>query len=268
MATNQKSLLLSDNDFSPDVLIDGYVKWLKSNITSYTLKNGAVSIETPFLDRNNDHLQVFLQKIDDRFKITDDCYTISDLESSGMIFNTDSKKMIRAQVLRSFGVQCSDDGELFVYANAHDFPQKKHALIQAMLSIDNMYILTRSRVATMFREEVKEFLNLNSISFIEDISILGKSGLPHAIDFIVPPSKLSPERLIKVQPKIDSNTAPSILFAWTEIQEVRSNKANLYVIADTERNAVSSKYMEALENRDVKVIRWNQRESFVSDLAS
>lgn len=45
-----------------DNFIDDYLAWLKSNMTEEKLDNGIIEITTPFLDKNNDYTQIYVEK--------------------------------------------------------------------------------------------------------------------------------------------------------------------------------------------------------------
>ncbi|MCH7567122.1 MAG: DUF1828 domain-containing protein, partial [Nitrospirae bacterium] len=50
--------------------------------------DGSCQISTPFLDRHNDAIEIFVEKKDGSLRLTDDGYTIRDLRASGMEFTT------------------------------------------------------------------------------------------------------------------------------------------------------------------------------------
>ena len=71
------------NDISQ--LIEQYYAWLKKK-TSYKNINKWVEITAPYLDRNNDYIQMYLKKTDTgSYLLTDDGYTIAGLIQEGCI---------------------------------------------------------------------------------------------------------------------------------------------------------------------------------------
>ena len=119
-------------------LINDYIEWLRQNINIKEI-NGMYEITTPFLDRHNDHLQIYVKKSDGGLILTDNGQTITNLRLSGFEF-TPEKRQILNFTLKSFGVQLIDE-ELIAKATPEDFPQKKHNLIQAILYISSCNIL-------------------------------------------------------------------------------------------------------------------------------
>ena len=56
-------------------LIDEYLRWLKEQI-EITEIDGSCQISTPFLDRHNDAIEIYVEKKDGSLRLTDDGYTI------------------------------------------------------------------------------------------------------------------------------------------------------------------------------------------------
>jgi len=103
-------------------LIDQYLKWLKQELI-FTELQAACQISTPFLDRHNDAIEIFVEKKNGVLRLTDDGYTIRDLRSSDMEFTTAKRKAHLAAVSHGFGVRL-DGEEIAVESSVEDFPQK------------------------------------------------------------------------------------------------------------------------------------------------
>lgn len=72
-------------------LIDDYIRWLKEGVRLEQLED-CVMITTPFLDRHNDALQVFVEPRSGGLLLTDDGYTIRDLRSSETELTTEKRR--------------------------------------------------------------------------------------------------------------------------------------------------------------------------------
>jgi len=119
-------------------LINDYIEWLRQNINIKEI-NGMYEITTPFLDRHNDHLQIYVKKSDGGLILTDNGQTITNLRLSGFEFTPEKRQILNSN-LKSFGIQLIDE-ELVAKATPENFPQKKHNLIQAILYISSCNIL-------------------------------------------------------------------------------------------------------------------------------
>ena len=55
-----------------------YINWLNENIEQYKISDTVYRLTLPFLDRNNDCIELFIKLLDDeRYYITDDSETIN-----------------------------------------------------------------------------------------------------------------------------------------------------------------------------------------------
>jgi hypothetical protein len=69
-------------------LLDEYRAWLKDKTTLRGVGDSWVEITTPYLDRHNDALQIYARQTNGGYLLSDDSYTIHDLEASGCSLNT------------------------------------------------------------------------------------------------------------------------------------------------------------------------------------
>ncbi|MHB8984095.1 MAG: DUF1829 domain-containing protein, partial [Carboxydocellales bacterium] len=243
--------------------INSYIDWLKSKINLKEV-NGYYEITTPFLDRHNDHLQIYVKQTGNKIFLTDDGYTISDLVLSGCDVSSQRRKNVMQTILNGFGVQL--DGEaLVVEARADNFPQKKHALLQAMISVNDMFMLSQHRVASVFLEDVENFLDHNEVRYTPSVQFIGKSGFSHTFDFVIPSSKKNPERLIRAINTPTREKAETIMFAWNDTRDIRKREAAMLVfINDLDKN-IRPDIVSAFTEYDIRPILWTQRQQHVGE---
>lgn len=248
-------------------LVDTYIKWLSERITVKSTE-GLCEITTPFLDRHNDHLQIFVRRMNDSsLVLTDDGYTIKDLELSGCELNTEKRINMLSSVLNGFGITL-ENKELTVKANSSNFPQKKHNLLQAIMATNDLFVLAAPMVASFFKEDVERYLKASKVRFTPNIRFHGKSGFDHHYDFVIPSSNKQPERILNVVNRPDRQNITSAIFAWDDIKGVRTESSRAYsVINDTERN-VAADLITALNEYGIKSVLWSQRKNFVEELAA
>lgn len=118
-------------------LVDTYTEWFRQRISVKDIK-GVCEITTPFLDRHNDQLQIYVKRAGDTIILTDDGYTIRDLRLSGFEITTEKREQVLHSILNGFGAHLQDD-EIFVEAKTENFPQKKHNMIQAILAVNDLF---------------------------------------------------------------------------------------------------------------------------------
>ena len=247
-------------------LINDYIEWLRQNINIKEI-NGMYEITTPFLDRHNDHLQIYVKKSDSGLILTDYGHTITDLKLSGCEFTTEKRRQILQSILNGFGVRLLED-ELVVEARPENFPQKKHNLIQAILSINDLFVMAAPMVASFFREDVERFLRLNDIRFTPSVNFTGKSGFVHFFDFVIPASKVKPERILKTINRPDKQKITSLIFSWTDTKEIRAPDSTAYGVLNDMEQPINPDLISALKQYGIKAMPWSQREEYVEELAA
>ena len=162
----------------------------------------------------------------------------------------------------------SDGKEIFVEATERNFPQKKHALLQAVMSVSDMFMHAQSKVASVFLDDIEEYFSQNLIRFTPAVQFIGKSGFPHTYDFVIPASSQKPERLIRAINIPTKEKAESALFAWSDTREMRRGDSSMIVFLNDFGASVRSGVADAFLEYGVTPILWTKRESFTGDLAS
>ena len=158
-------------------LVTDYVAWLKDSLT-VECTGGACEITMPFLDRHNDHLQIYVTKHEDRIHLSDDGYIVSDLRSAGLDLNTPKRTKTVQVILNGFDVR-RDGNQLKSEATTDNFGQKLHFFAQAMLAMNELCVLAQPRVATFFQEDVRSFLDEAGVRYSPDVKLTRKSGFDH-----------------------------------------------------------------------------------------
>ncbi len=120
-------------------LIDDYHVCLKDKTVLNQIDEW-IEITTSYLDRHNDYLQIYVKKTNGGFLLTDDGYIIDDLKQSGCKLDNHKNQELLQMTLNGFGVQ-KEGNELQVHASPESFASRKHNLLQAMLTVHDMFYL-------------------------------------------------------------------------------------------------------------------------------
>ncbi|NQU21721.1 MAG: DUF1828 domain-containing protein [Candidatus Nealsonbacteria bacterium] len=247
-------------------LVDAYLAWVRDKITVADV-DGICEITTPFLDRHNDRLQIYVVRQGDQLRLTDDGYIIGDLESSGCPLDTQRRRELLNTVLNGFGVR-EENGELFVESDERDFPKRKHALVQAMLAVNDMFMTARQRVTQFFFEDVERFLAEREVRYSPNVEFTGRSGFLHKYDFVIPSSKTQPERILRVMNKPDRAKAESMIFSWDDTKGVRPPNSKAYAILNDSEGEPNTDVLSAFSQYGIEYVSWTRREDYVEQLAS
>ncbi|MDF2884418.1 MAG: hypothetical protein K0R54_4985 [Clostridiaceae bacterium] len=249
-------------------LIDSYYKWLKENTLLNTVGE-YTEVTTPFLDRHNDYIEIYMKKLDTGdILITDDSYTLSDLEDSGFLFNTPKRKELLNNILLSHSLSLDENNAIITQTSVDDFPYRKHFYIQGILSINDLFVTNKSNVSTLFIEDVTTLLDDKDIRYVSDVKITGKSGYSHNIDFTIPHSKLKPDRYLQLVNTPNKSTTEINLFAWNDIKEVRNQNSSMYVLLNDIDNKVRKDILSAYNKYDIKTLLWSNKDELIDELSA
>jgi len=245
-------------------LVDEYIAWLRKGLSVEQIGE-VCEITTPFLDRHNDQLQIYVQRENGKYILSDDGYILADLRQSGVEFDTEKRKHALATVLQGYGVT-QVEGKLRVEANREDLPRRKHNLIQAMLAVNDLFIMGREHVASFFREDVERYLAAKNVRFVAMIKLAGRSGYDHTFDFVIPPSDKHSERLARAINTPNRDNIGAFIFAWNDVRQVRKENAQAFAFLNDEERNISADSLHALEAYEIIGISWSRREEFVESL--
>lgn len=247
-------------------LMDAYHAWLKDKSVLRQIDKW-VEITTPYLDRHNDYVQIYAKRANGGFILTDDGYTIDDLEQSGCKLESRKRQDLLKMTLNGFGVQL-DGRALQVHASPDNFPLRKHNLLQAMLAVNDMFYLAVPMVASLFYEDVVTWLDVHDIRYTPKVKFTGKTGYDHLFDFVIPKSRRQPERIIQTINRPSRDTAQAVVLSWVDTKEVRSADSCAYALLNDSEQPLSSAVIDALQSYDVRPVAWSERESVREELAA
>jgi hypothetical protein len=247
-------------------LLDQYVAWLKDKTALRQIQD-YVEITTPYLDRHNDHLQIYAKRENGGYLLSDDGYVVGDLRLSGCELESRKRKELLRLTLNGFGVQLDGDA-LSVHASRDNFALRKHNLVQAMLAVNDLFYLAVPMVASLFLEDVASWLSLHDIRFTPKVKFTGKTGYDHLFDFVIPASKKEPERILQAINRPNRDTAQSIAFGWIDTKDVRPANSRAYAFLNDSDVTPSAAVVDALKSYDVHPVLWSGREDVREQLAA
>jgi hypothetical protein len=247
-------------------LLADYRVWLKDKTTLRELNGSSVEITTPYLDRHNDALQIYASRENGGLVLTDDSYTIHDLESSGCGL-TDKRRELLRLTLNGFGVKLNNEA-LEVHATPANFALKKHSLIQAMIAVNDLFYLAKPVIESLFFEDVVLWLDANDIRYTPKVKFTGTSGYDHPFNFVMPKSRRQPERIVQAINRPSREHAESFIYAWNDTREVRTPDAKAYAILNDADQPISSGVSEAFRRYNIKPVPFSDRAEVVSELAA
>jgi Domain of unknown function DUF1828/Domain of unknown function DUF1829 len=245
-------MIIDIKSYNLDNILDEYVNRLKDN-TVIKREDGEnhVIFSTPYLDSYNDYIELIAYKKWDKIIMSDDWWTIANLNMKWVELSTGKRATIFNQIINWLWVSVSQNNELFIETDISRIWQKKHSLMQAILAVWDMYVLSKQNVISLFKEEVESYFTSNDLYPSKDMKITWKTWYDHMIDFIFNPTKDRNESLIKVINKPKKDSVMSALFSFNDIKHNKPN-SDFFVFLNDINEEPSQEVMHALTQYDVK----------------
>lgn len=247
-------------------LLDSYFSYFKNGFEVNRVDSNTHEIITPFLDRSNDNISVYAVVDKEKIILTDGGETLQNLRFGGLDINTPKKERELNTILNGFGI-FRDSDSFYVEATSNDFAKKQNNIVQALLSINDMLVLTQDKVSSFFFEDVVDFFNSIDVRFSTNIILEGKSHFSHKFDFLISKSKIHKERLIKILNRPKRDNLQATLFTFMDLQEDRkTNSDSIIIFNDT--NGIATDLLDATLEYNIKPIEWSKIEQNVELFAA
>jgi len=250
-------------------LLAEYWRFLREQTEVNTVGDGWSEIITPYLDRHNDHIPIYVKfGKDGEIVLNDGAETLLDLEQSGCPIGKSAKRRaVLTEILNGFGIE-QRNGELHTTATRDSFPQRKHALLQAILTIKDMFFMSTAVVKSLFLEDVADWLTSHGVPSLRQFNLIGKSGFNHLFNFGIPQSAQAPERLLRVINNPTRAMAQNSIMAWVDTKDIRSKGSQAYAILNDSEKPISTNVVSAFKPYDMTPLLWSQREDHLYKLTA
>ena len=246
-------------------LIEAYINWLKQKI-DYREINGYYEVTTHFVNHINDCIQFYLKRDEkDHIYMTDDGETLNNLEMAGVDISSPARKKELDSIINGFGVLIKGN-ELTTIATPATFPMRKHNYLQALMAVDDLFIIASPKVESFFLEDITNFLFQNNIRFSRNIILQGKSSFQHKFDFLIPSSNRAPERIIKAVSNPRKQNIIAHLFAFEDTKQARDNEG-IMILNDVEKD-IAPDVSQAIAEYGIYDFSWKNRENLKEKLVA
>ena len=149
-----------------------------------------------------------------------------------------------------------------IEADFENFSQSKHNLLSAIIEINDLYVLSKNNVSSIFKEDVRTYLDNQDIIYTPDFISKGVTGLEFNFDFQI--AKKNSEIVIKSFNTINKSNLSTFLFAWDDIKPVREKTTKKEVkaiaIINNVDKEIKNEFLEALKSKNADYILWSERE--------
>ncbi|MFS4418607.1 DUF1829 domain-containing protein [Maribacter sp. 2307ULW6-5] len=244
--------------------VDDYYNWLKEKTfiheeptTDWFL------ISTPFIGAFNDAIEIYAKRNGDRLILSDNGETMANLELQGLhIQGSKKRRSLLDSILLNYGLNVRDN-ELIIESNIENFSQCKHNFLSAITEVNDLYVLSNNNVASIFKEDVRIYLDSQNVIYTPDFISKGETGLEFNFDFQI--AHKNKEIVIKSFNTINKQNLSTFLFSWEDIKPVRekSTKKDVRAIAvvnDSDKR-VKNQFLDALKTKNADYILWSERDA-------
>lgn len=257
-----------------ETIQDEYIKWIRDNTHFTNVLNNAVELSSPFIDSLSENIKLYIEPDSNRFKVTDDGYTIWNLDSLGSSIRKGSQRFFMLQsIVERYNISYDEDNkELFIYAQQKDLGQAIHSLLQSTLAISDLLQINKKTIKNLFFEEVNEYFNENEDVFdpFPDIEIQGKSKLTHRFDYLMN-VKNKEKKLVRLVNNLDQVQLERTLLSWqdTSKQRLKRYKENLgmVVLINDKNKPISDSFDEAFKQYDIDPIEFSNKTAVKESLS-
>lgn len=246
-------------------LPDIYFEWATRDI-QFKSTDDVIVIETPFVDMYHDSIELYVEELSNKYKLSDDGYTMSELGSLGVSIKNSNKRLtFFRKTLRNFGVSFDENTlELFVvFNNLNQLPTIQFRLVQCLIQISDILLTSREHVANLFIEDITNYFFDNDLVFDQNSGYTGKTGNTINFDFTFGRSRNSNAKAIKTvnHPKATAYESP--LMGIIDVKDSRET-TDFYILANDIED-VSPKFINSFNNYSIPVLKWSQREQWIND---
>jgi hypothetical protein len=258
------------------------IKALEKSIKSFYANSFSVNnlndsdymrIDTPFCNRHNDQIILYAKKLKDTYILTDGAYILDDLETDGFYVKRSTKRrQILESQLKAYSVSVDfESNQLYVeFPNLDDYAMKQNLLIQAMLFVNDMFVMNDKNIVNIFKTDIEQFFEENNIRAVEDASFIGSSGMTHKFDFSIPGLKKKniPERLIRTM-----NSPNNEYYAKAMATDIRltrpivNHEVKFYTFINDSKKDIDSRVISLFDSEGITSIPYSQRNNYVEELA-
>ena len=242
--------------------IKDYYNWLnEKTFVTTDEQSGWNIISTPFFGLYNDSIEIYVKLENGKIILSDDGLTLHNLELSGCnVLRSPKRKEWLDMVLLNYGIKL-ENNELQTIGNEKDFSQKKHNLICAISEISDIAITAKHTVSSIFKEDVKTYLDEQNIIYTPQFLAKGSTGIEFEFDFQI--AGKNKELVIKSFNSLNKMNVPNFLFGWDDIKPAREKISGkelkgLAIINNIEKD-INPEFLEALNSKGAACILWDQR---------
>lgn len=244
-----------------------YFDWIKNNHQFYDVNSNTIEVQTPYLDNFGDSISLLIEKNGDNYTLTDQGYTIWNLQSNGIDVTktTSLRNQLMNSIINFESATLGDNNEIIKVSNERNLSQSIHEMTQVLIRLSDLSFTHSNRVRSIFYQEVMDYFaeNNTTYNYFPSFYITGKSQLKHKIDYLFFNSNRE-RKLVKVQNSLNKNSVDSVLISWLDTSSHRlehyGENTTLDVIVSGENfGQIKDEYIQALHEYNIGIVNFDDK---------
>lgn len=234
------------------------------------LEGDNIRFNTPFVDPFGDEYKVLIKATNNTYEVTDQGYTIWNLESRGI--NVTKKESTRKNIVNSIVSENTvslKDTNYSIYKKVNsksDIAQAINQVLDSMMKISDLIFSSRNKVKRMFKDDILDYLSENKEKYKYDLgfSVHGKSDMSYDLDFVFRKS-LNETKWTKVYSSLTKNVAEMAIGIWLDTDIYRNNNPSIkatFNILVQDIDESDNQFVTGLKNHNIDVIDFSNKTQF------
>ncbi|NLR33181.1 DUF1828 domain-containing protein [Levilactobacillus tujiorum] len=264
-------MLLSDADIQN--IASNWINWITKETHFKTLSNNNIQISLPFTDSSGDGIIFNVEPKENGFLVTDQGYTIWNLEVNGV--NVTKKDSNRWRILQSiinpYKFQINQKNEISKIVTESELSQTITDFAQIIINVSDIAFMNRSNTSGMFFDDVHTYFSnkRSEYSFLKNFYADGKTNQKYRFEYLFTP-RPNDFKLTKLYNTLSKNSMDAVIGIWSDTQQFREENYGSNATFNLLLNGISEKekpYVEGLMSHDIQVIDFQDKSSVKEKLA-
>lgn len=250
-------------DLDIEQLLNEYTTWLRKKLTVES-NSDYTCIDTPFLNTLNDNIRFYVSQNKNKIVIDDDGETLDNLSMMGINLLKGHRKKELDIILRQFDIHADENHILSVSGDKSEFPQMKQRFIDAVIKVDQLSILKRKNISTMFNEDVYNYFDKNDFGGLANYPLPGQTGNEYKFNYALPKLGKRNQKLIDFQNNLNFNTITTAIYKFNDVTGLLKNPNERIIVYNDEDVKLSKKVINSARKENVLLIPFQNKKELES----
>lgn len=245
-----------------------WTNWISKQTQFKRLDQHTIQVLTSFVDAFDDGILFNIVSSDDgKYLITDNGYTIWNLETNGINVSKrgSNRNRILNSIVKPYSFSISSNSKTIEKKNLSidELPQAITDFVQVLINVSDIAFMNRTNTASIFMDDAHNYFanRKDEYNFFTNSIILGKTNQQYRFDFNFMP-KHQEFKLTKMYNTLSKNTMEAIIGIYSDtldyILENFGKKASMNILVNG-TTAKEKDYVSGLQEHNINVIDYQNK---------